>query len=373
MARKGRHDRGLVSYRLGNGDIRWRVRVWRYYKAYKWSGFPTKSQAREFYEDRKRDIREGKPFTKVVVAAGSFASVVTRYLAQASHKKNVLAEENYARFWISWFHGLTVLEVTGERIERARIHLLTVGNDRRKPSKTAPKLAPLTHATVNRYVAWLKHVLMIEERSGRIPLNPCRQVPKFGERNAPETRFTPEQEAKVRKELGPEADYPTLAIQTGLREGELFGLAWEWLNLERGIGALPDPKAGEPQVFIINSQAKAIFRRLKVRANGSKWVFPSPRDPQRSLSAKAWYANHFKPACKRAGIVLSRQDGRTFHTLRHEFAGRMQEQGVEVKDLKDAGRWKSWQAMARYLKRDVTRIAAQVEKLSRTAPQPSRS
>ncbi len=197
---------------------------------------------------------------------------------------------------------------------------------------------------------------------GHLTHNPCRGL-KFKEQNAPEVEFSEAEEAAICRALGEQADYPTLAILTGLRQDEQFSLRWDDLDLSQGYGKLHDPKVGEPQVFLISQLAKAIFLRLKRKAGSSTWVFPDPRDASTHLNGKSWYSNVFKRACRQAGIHLSRKGGLTYHTLRHTFASRLQKAGVAVKDLKELGRWKSWKAMDRYLKRDVGRLREAIERL----------
>jgi integrase len=351
MARKHRQDRGLFPYRLKGGTLLYGVRLYRHGVAYKWSGFPRKQEARDWYEDRRRDVREGRAFpgrrdTQTVRA------LIEQHLAQATNKKSYVLDRAYATFWLASLGEQDQVDPLVSRIDAARTHLLTHGATR----------GPLSHATVNRYVAWLHHVFQDAVQKGFLDRNPCRGL-KFTERKAPEVEFTEVEETAIARALGDQADYPTLAILTGLRQDEQFSLAWADLDLIRGIGKLHTPKGGEPQIFLINAGAAAIFHRLKQKAGASPWVFPHASDPHQHLHAKSWYNNVFKKACAAAGIVLSRKDGKTYHTLRHTFASRLQQAGVEVKDLKELGRWKSWKAMDRYLKRDVGRLRTAIEKI----------
>lgn len=96
------------------------------------------------------------------------------------------------------------------------------------------------------------------------------------------------------------------------------------------------------------------------QGNGSPFVYPHKRDPTKPLNSKSFYRHIFKPACDRAGITLSRENGKTWHTLRHTFAGRLQAKGVPLGDIQRAGRWKSAKAMERYLKYDQGRVLAAV-------------
>lgn len=344
MARKDRKDRGLFTYRLSDNSVWYGVRLWAQGRQKKWHGFPRKQEARAWYEDRKRDLREGKPFPGRHTTGPTVRETIDRYLSQARHKKGFGNEQAYGRFWVAHYGGATLAQVTSLSIEQARIHLLDHGVEN----------GPLSRATVNRYVAWWKHVLMIEERSGRIPLNPCRAIQKFTEPAPPEEQFSAAEELALVKELGPHWDCVRLAILTGLRQDEEFRLQWKYLHLDQGYGRLPNPKGGEPEVFLLSDEAIAILRKRE--GNGSPWVFPHRRDPQKPVNGKSWYNHIFKPACRRAGIELSRANGKTWHTLRHTFAGRLQEEGVAVGDIKELGRWKSWKAMDRYLKRGKLRL-----------------
>ncbi|MEO7666173.1 MAG: tyrosine-type recombinase/integrase [Dehalococcoidia bacterium] len=352
MARPHRVDRGLFPYRLRDGTLQYGVRLYRRGIAHKWSGFTRKQDARVWYEDRRRDVRDGRPFPGRSDPSNTVAGMIEHYLAQTANKKSHSIELAYAAFWGQWLGSACITDPLAERIDRARTQLLTQGHTR----------GPLAHATVNRYVAWLHHLFQDAWKKGLVVRNPCSGL-KFKEANAPEVEFTEAEEAAIAKALGDQADYPTLAILTGLRQGEQFSLAWDDLDVPRGIGKLHDPKGGNPEIFMINAGAAEIFRRLRVQAGESKWVFPSRRDHSRHLHPKSWYNHVFKPACAAAGIVLSRKQGKTYHTLRHTFASRLQQAGVEVKDLKDLGRWKSWKAMDRYLKRDVSRLRSAIERL----------
>ena len=353
MARTGRQDRGLAPYRLANGSTRWMVRLWHRTRAHSWKGFPYKQEARDWYEDRKRDVREGKPFPARGGSVATVARTITRYLSQARHKHGIGNERLYAAFWTAYYGVLGIEAVTSLSIEEARILLLDRG---------ATTKGPLARATVNRYVAFLKHVLMIEERQGRLVRNPCRGVDPFTEAPPPEEQFTTDEEAALARELGEDWACVRFALLTGLRQEEQFRLRWTELDLIHGYGRLPHPKGGEPEVFLLSDEAMAILRQRA--GNGSPWVFPHKRDPHKPMNGKSWYSHIFKPACARAGIALGRAQGKTWHTLRHTFAARLQEAGVPVGDIKELGRWKSWKAMDRYLKRGKLRLRTAIERLS---------
>jgi len=358
MARKDRKDRGLFVYTTADGSEWFGVRLYAHGRAHKWQGFRRKQDARNWYDDRKKDLREHRPFPPRHGESGpTLADIIAHYLAQATDKKNYAGEQVYGKFWTQFLGEQSLANLSAPQIDRARTHLLAHGSFR----------GPLSHSTVNRYLAWLHHVCALEVRKGTLPANPC-QLKKFKEPSPPEVEFSHDEERALARELGPYACVPSLAILTGLRQEELLTLRWDDLDLERGYGKLRTPKSGKPEVFLINRDARDLLER---RDRYSVWVFPNEKNPHEPVNHKSWYNNRFKPAAKRAGIVLSRKSGKTFHTLRHTFAARLQQAGVEVKDIKDLGRWKSWKAMERYLKRDHGRLRSAIERLqTRTTPEP---
>ncbi len=352
---------GVARYKLRNGSVRYRVRVYHHGRRYKWSGFLVKSEATDFYYDRKRDIRAGRPFPRFIEEPTSqprtVAQMIDDYLVTAKIKKNYEGELGYAKFWKQQ-HGPKICEtVTATDVDLARKVLLKRG--------TGP-------ATINRYAAWYHHVFRLEVEADRLAKNPCRLFvrsshqggQRLPERPAPDVVWTDEQLDQLLKELGVDIAYPLLAMLTGLRREEQFSLRKDALDLERRIGWLHDTKSGANQVFHLNDDAVRIIRHFIRRSGDSPFLFPSRRWPHtKPMSGQHWYASVFKPACGRAGIVIDRKVGRTWHTLRHSFGDRLANLGVPVLDIQESGRWSSFQVMRRYLKKNNERVRAAVGKL----------
>lgn len=339
---------GVAEYRLANGARRWRAKLYHRGRFYKWSGFHTKTEAHAFYHDRKRDVRLGISLDATSDAIRVAETVFATHQERDGSRKSAKTTRVYAEFWTAYCgrHPLTWL--TPARVDLARERL-------REGNRSG--------ATINRYVAWLHRVCREEVRAGRLPSNPCTELGKLPERQAPEHEYSPEQEAVLLQELGDDADYLSLAVLTGLRQSEQFRLRWEYLDFTRGVGRVPDSKAGGTQYFVISTAAAKIFERLKDRAGDSPWVFPSRHYPGQPINPKSWYNWTFKPAAVRAGITISRANGLTWHTLRHTFASRLQDAGGDVRDIKEAGRWRSWKAMDRYLKRKQDRVRNLLERI----------
>jgi integrase len=99
------------------------------------------------------------------------------------------------------------------------------------------------------------------------------------------------------------ADFIRLALNTGMRSGELLGLEWLRVNRQAGLIHLEakDTKAGKRRSVPLNGEARAVIaRRLAYRAQhcpASPWVF-CHEDGSRVPSVR----KAFEGACRNAGI-----------------------------------------------------------------------
>jgi hypothetical protein len=96
-------------------------------------------------------------------------------------------------------------------LERARVDLLHSG-----------RLKARSPSAVNQFIAWLRHVLTIEVRQGRLPTNPVTTVEPFKEPPAATAYIDEALEARMSTALGPYAGWARLAILLGLRQTEQF-------------------------------------------------------------------------------------------------------------------------------------------------------
>ena len=353
MARLNRKDRGLFTYPLADGTLCYGVRVWRLGTPYTKKGFRRKDEARQWYEDRRRDIREHRSLTSTAQQL-TLTQLVTEYLATTTLKKNHRGEQEYGTHWKACLGKLPVQVVTPLEIDRERMRLLQ---------------RPVSPATVNRYVSWLHHVYQWAIDRAFTTENPCRLFvrsakkggQRFAEKPAPDQVWTDDDLQRLSVELGEHILVPLLALLTGLRQEEQFSIRKDHIEWDRGCLTLDDPKAGVSQVAYLSQDALKLLRHQAAKSGESPFLYPSPRWPMdKPMNGKSWYALYFKPAARRAGLTIGRQHGKTWHTLRHSFADRLLDLKVHIKDVQGAGRWESMAAMTRYLKKRQERVAAGV-------------
>lgn len=128
-------------------------------------------------------------------------------------------------------------------------------------------------------------------------------------------------------------------LATGLRRGELLGLKWEDVDLERGdlrvkrqlaringeIVEAPLKTKNAYRTLPLAADAIDILKAQKKKVGNSPWVFPSPTGGPLSPDC---VNNMLHRVLKRAGLPSIR-----FHDLRHTFATLALQNGVDIKTV----------------------------------------
>ncbi|GJL65119.1 MAG: hypothetical protein NPIRA05_00900 [Nitrospirales bacterium] len=345
MARKGRVDRGLYQRFNAEGKPAWYVRVVENGKQQRFGAFPTKTEARNFYDKVKREQAEQRfdpqQYRKRQAVLGD---LIDQHLA-VCRVQNLDTEKYYGRWWKARLQGIPLSGVTPGLVETIQEELLAKGF---KPQ------------TVVHYLKFLRHVLNKAVKNGILSMNPFARVKlvKIPQRC---TRFLSlKEESQLSEQLGETyRDYARLAILTGLRLSEQFSMKWEWVDFERGMITLPQTKAGVVQYVRLNAEAKAILRAWQTRhlntGGCGVWVFPSG-NPDTHLDQRNFTSRIFLPAMKRANL-----QGVTWHTLRHTYASRLAMCGQSDRTIASLLRHSGTGLVQRYAHLSPTHLQEAVE------------
>ena len=128
-------------------------------------------------------------------------------------------------------------------------------------------------------------------------------------------------------------------LATGLRRGELLGLKWEDLDLDRGdlrvrrqiaringeVVEAPLKPKNAYRTLPLAQDTVDILKLQKKKVGSSPWVFPSPNGGPISPDS---VGNMLHRVLKRAGLSRIR-----FHDLRHTFATLALQNGVDIKTV----------------------------------------
>ena len=108
------------------------------------------------------------------------------------------------------------------------------------------------------------------------------------------------------------------AIETGMRRGEILGLRWEHVDLDRRIGYLPLTENGTSREVPLSTKAAQVLAAQQQR-NDTRSPFPVT-------------SNGFRLAWERLRRRAGLSDLR-FHDLRHEAISRFFELGLNIPEV----------------------------------------
>ena len=312
MARKHGKDRGVVE--KPNGSGKWWVRLFSNGRE-RWLRAENKTQAKALYGRLKAEIREGKYFPEKFSRSEDITlrTWIQRYLEGCTNR-GIANERHYGRFWQLLLGKRLLAQITNEDCRRFQGKM-----------KARGKLKP---ATINRRFAFLRHILNLAVKDGKLNRNPISGLRFFPEPQM--TRYLSDEELQnLQSIMKPhEWAFVAFAVETGMRRGEQFGLKWSQVSLESSTLTIPLPKGGKTRHVPLSEKAKDILRSLDSFLK-SPWVFPSPDNPLKPRSPVCFLARSFKPALKKVGITDVR-----WHDLRHTAASRRVMAGVDLYAVK---------------------------------------
>lgn len=349
MARAGRKDRGLLSKPDSTGKLMWYVRLYHEGQERRFGAFKNKTEARDFYEKAKQEQKQGRFFPERYRRGGRelASAVIANYLATlptSGKKPTTIADEKYyGQWWTGRLAGKALHAVSPALLDEAMADLA---------------VKRYTPQTIVHYLKFLRHVFRWAMGRGVIDKSPFTSV-KLPTVRAGKTRFLSiEEEAQLCKVIGQPYDaWIRLAILTGLRKSEQFGLRWADIDLERGLITLPHTKSGAVQYVHLMDEAKQILRHL-IPGNTSVWVFPS-ENPETHLDPDNFYGRVYMKALEDAKL-----EGVTWHTLRHTFASRLAMNGQAPSTIAALLRHSGTDLVARYAHLSPTHLQGALEGVS---------
>ena len=189
---------------------------------------------------------------------------------------------------------------------------------------------PRTSASVNRDLACLSKILSMAFDNELIDSNPMRRVRMLKESPSRERFITAEEKKRLFAQLTGRRDHirsvVTIALNTGMRRGEILGLQWEHVNFLARTIFIAKSKTGWTRTIPMNDIVFRELMMLKQDAGPKEFVFSNSRTGVNIDSIKTGWRN----ACEDAGLVNLR-----FHDTRHTFATRLRANGVHEWDIRD--------------------------------------
>ena len=210
-----------------------------------------------------------------------------------------------------------------ERFKRERLATPTKHDTEDRPR-------PRTPASVNRDLACLSKILSMAFDNELIDSNPMRRVRLLKENGSRERFITADEEVKLFAKLTGRRDHirsvVTVALNTGMRRGEILDLQWEHVNFIARTIFIARSKTGKTRTIPMNDIVFEELKALKQDAGTRDFVFSVSKTGVNIDSIKTGWRN----ACAAAGLVDLR-----FHDTRHTFATRLRANGVHEWDIRD--------------------------------------
>ena len=282
---------------------------------------PSKKQAEQMLAIRKAEILQGRFDIKARRKGILFKELAEKYLeysraTKRSHRRDTTSMKHLLQF----FGGYRLNQINSHMIEQYKI-------DRRREIMAQDKYMgrdsrDVPMATINRELACLGHMFTMAIKWEKAEHNPVKGVKFFKEENLTQKLLTNDQVTAL---LANCTDYLKgiilIALNTGMRLGEILNLTWGQVDLRQGYITVVKTKSGKQRKIPIN---RAAYDALKNRSKDSIFVFNQDGKPYGSVK------KGFKGALKRAGIGYCR-----FHDLRHTFATRLVLANVSLPVVKE--------------------------------------
>jgi len=261
----------------------------------------------------RAEIAEGKFFDKPVGQSKTFKDMMEKFMQEHAPKVSKNMQKSYASSLkhLATFWG-------NSKLSDIKPKLISEYKVLRKNKGIKP-------ATINRELAMLSKAFNLAVKEWEwIRDNPVSRVPKEKENNERDRWLNAEDEKRLLENSSSWLkDIIIFDLNTGLRQDELLSLQWSRVDLFRKIIIIQESKNGKPRTIPLNQIALDILmEKAKIRNLKSDLVFLS------NMSTKIDRHNlrrAFNIALDKSGIQNFH-----FHDLRHTFATRLAQRGIDI-------------------------------------------
>jgi integrase len=298
---------GLVK----RGDVWWMYFTYQGQQVRKSTGTADRRLADAILSKVKVQIIEGQYFEKSVAQSHTFTELMDRYEQEhVLRKLRHRGVKGYMNNLRAFFGDRTLADITPK--------LIVAYKNKRYEDGKAP-------ATINRELANLKKAFNLALREWEwCHQNPVTRVSMEKENNKRDRWLSEEEESRLLTACAPWLhDLVTFALHTGMRMGEILELTWRGVDITRRTVTVLRSKNGERRTIPVNETVSRVLKqKAKVRSLASDLVFCSKAfTPMESGHLR----RSFRLALSKAKIEEFH-----FHDLRHTFATRLVQAGIDL-------------------------------------------
>ena len=263
-----------------------------------------------------------------------FGEAVEKYIPTYSvHKGNHKTEAGILRILASRWEGRSLNAISKQDIVLLKEELLAKGR---------------AASTVNHYLNALSQLYQIAINEWGLKLNnPISGIKRMPEPQGRMKRLSKEAEVTllcycIRLKLSYLADMIIVALETGMRCGEILSMRWVDVDFINRRVLLRHTKNGDSRQVPLTSRAKEVFEKLTSQ-NTSDLVFPHCR-----WAIRRHFIRVVKESAKTHKGAQNPFTDLRFHDLRHEALSRLSDKGLNVIELAHISGHKTLAMLRRY-------------------------
>jgi len=271
----------------------------------------TRKDAVEVLQQKYKEVFEVKHGLRPKVKRITFIDFAKKYL------------EDYAKVnKKSWKTDLGVLESMKKFFGSKYLENITSEDVERYKKR---RVREVKKVTVNYDLAVLKKMLNLALEWEYLDSKKMAKIRMFPRVQSQKERILNPKEEKELLKHCPEhlRQIIKVALNTGLRLGEILNLKWNDIEKEKSYLIVEKSKSGRSRTVPLNDKVCKLFQSLPEK---NTYIFYNPRTGTRYDNV----SSSFSTARRKSGLEDLR-----FHDLRHTFASRLIEKGVDIITVKE--------------------------------------
>jgi integrase len=281
----------------------------------------SKRAAEQALAVQKAEILQGRYHLNSKKKAVRFKELTVQYIEHAKTTKlSWRRDVDFVKHLLAFFKDRPLNQITQELVEQYKAHRRKEILARHKYADKDPRTVPMS--TINRELSCLRRIFNLAISWDKAERNPVKGVRFFREESLP-ARILKDDEIELLLLCCNRitADVVQLALNTGMRRGEILNLRWAQVDLTEGYITVIKTKSGRQRQIPINETAHNLLKR---RPRNGAFVFHRNGKPAKSVRTT------YEQSVKRAAIGHCR-----FHDLRHTFATNLVLRGVPLPVVKE--------------------------------------
>lgn len=228
------------------------------------------------------------------------------------NKRSYKSDLSMTKRFLLFFGNIDLTEITPTLIENFKQYLQNELN--------------LKNSSINRHLEALSKLFNLCIADDLLSKNPLEKVKKMKEENYKIRVLTKDEETRLFAVLN-ERLKPIVfcALKTGMRKSEILTLKWHNVDFKNNYIELLHTKSGKKRKIPLSKSLREELLKIKAKSI-NEYVFVNPQTNKPYVDIK----KSFNHALKEADIKNF-----VFHDLRHTFATRLIEKGVDIVVVKE--------------------------------------